>query len=274
MENWFKFRILPITVAMCCLTIVVKFTAVMQGESHIEVLLASSAIAEDEKPEAEAKEEKAASAEAEKEASGDAKEEASAETKDDTKSDEESDTKEGKKSGKKGKEENEHVSDTPPDEGMLSEKCKFNQIEVDILQNLSGRRQEIEKWADDVKMQETVLKATEVQLDQKMADLQSLKNEVQVMLKKYEGKEAAELKSLVKIYENMKPVDAARIFNEMEMEILLEVVDMMSERKAAPVLANMIPTKAKDLTVELAEKRRLKNKVMDGLAGAPEVPAL
>jgi flagellar motility protein MotE (MotC chaperone) len=264
MENWFKFRILPITVAMCCLTIVVKFTAVMQGESHVEVLLASSAIAEDEKPEA-AEEEKPAQDKAEKEASSDKEE--------DKKEDKKSEKTDEKKSDKKDKkDENENVSEKAPDEGMLSEKCKFNQIEVDILQNLSGRRQEIEKWADDVKMQETVLKATEVQLGQKMTDLQSLKNEVQEMLKKYEGKEAAELKSLVKIYENMKPVDAARIFNEMDMEILLEVVDMMSERKAAPVLANMIPVKAKDLTVELAEKRKLRNKVMEGLAGAPESP--
>jgi flagellar motility protein MotE (MotC chaperone) len=202
-----------------------------------------------------------------------AEKEASSDKEEDKKDGKESKNADEKKSDKKGeKDENENVSEKAPDEGMLSEKCKFNQIEVDILQNLSGRRQEIEKWADDVKMQETVLKATEVQLGQKMTDLQSLKNEVQEMLKKYEGKEAAELKSLVKIYENMKPVDAARIFNEMDMEILLEVVDMMSERKAAPVLANMIPVKAKDLTVELAEKRKLKNKVMEGLAGAPESP--
>jgi flagellar motility protein MotE (MotC chaperone) len=253
MENWFRFRIIPLTIAMCCLSMVVKFTAVMQGESHIEVLMAANAVAE-ETPEAEKEkqEEPAKAAEAKEEASEEKTEEAKAEEK----------PKQDKKD-KKDKKEEEKPQPAPEDK--FSEKCRFNQIEVDILQNLSARRQEIEKWSEEVKMQENVLKAAEVQLNQKMQDLQSLREDVQAMLKKYEKKESGELKSLVKIYENMKPVDAARIFNEMEMEILLEVVDLMSERKAAPILANMIPVKAKDLTIDLAEKRKLKNKALQGV---------
>jgi flagellar motility protein MotE (MotC chaperone) len=41
------------------------------------------------------------------------------------------------------------------------------------------------------------------------------------------------------------------------MPVLLMVVDRMSERKVAPVLAAMSPTKAKDVTVQLAEQRKL-----------------
>lgn len=256
MDNWFRFRILPITVAMCCFSIVVKFTAIMQGESHIEVALAAEAVAEEEaapaaeeKPKEDAKPEESAKEESEEAPAESSSKETTKDAAD-------------KKDTEKKTEETSETAVAPED---ISAKCRFNQIEVDVLQNLSARRQEIEKWAKDIQMQETVLKATEVQLDQKLADLQTLKDDVQSMLKKYEGKEAAELKSLVKIYENMKPVDAARIFNEMEMEILLEVVDMMSERKAAPVLANMIPTKAKDLTIDLAEKRRLKIRAMESL---------
>ena len=51
--------------------------------------------------------------------------------------------------------------------------------------------------------------------------------------------------------------DAARIFDEVEMPILLLVIDKMSEKKAAPILAEMDPKKAKQITVQLAEQRRV-----------------
>jgi flagellar motility protein MotE (MotC chaperone) len=220
------FRILPITIAACCFMMVVKTAALLQGEEQWQEVLAPSAIAEDAKP----AEEKA-----------DKKEEVKAEKKKSDNADKKADK-----------------IEVAPKPEELAEKCQFNQIEVDLLQSLSARRKEIEKWADDVKIQANVLKATEMQIDQKIAQMQKLQTDVQEILKKYDAKEKVELKSLVKIYENMKPKDAARIFDEMEMNILLDLVDMMSERKAAPILAGMNPLKAKNLTIELAEKRQLR----------------
>ena len=60
---------------------------------------------------------------------------------------------------------------------------------------------------------------------------------------------------LVKLYEAMKPRDAATIFNDLDMPVLLQVVDRMKEAKAAPVLAAMQPDKARDLTARLAQMR-------------------
>ena len=53
----------------------------------------------------------------------------------------------------------------------------------------------------------------------------------------------------------MKPRDAATIFNDLEMPVLLQVVDRMKDAKAALVLAAMQPDKARDLTAKLAQLR-------------------
>jgi flagellar motility protein MotE (MotC chaperone) len=58
----------------------------------------------------------------------------------------------------------------------------------------------------------------------------------------------------------MKPKDAARIFEELEMDILLPVVERMKERKTAPILAKMNADKAKAITTELAQRRLLPEK--------------
>ena len=53
----------------------------------------------------------------------------------------------------------------------------------------------------------------------------------------------------------MKPKEAARIFNQLEMDVLLKVIDRMKSTKTAPVLAAMTPERAKELTMRIAERR-------------------
>ena len=55
----------------------------------------------------------------------------------------------------------------------------------------------------------------------------------------------------------MKPKNAARIFERLEMEILLDVVERMREAKTSLIFAAMDPAKAKAVTSRLAERREL-----------------
>jgi flagellar motility protein MotE (MotC chaperone) len=43
----------------------------------------------------------------------------------------------------------------------------------------------------------------------------------------------------------------------MDMDVLLDVIDRMNERKVAPILALVTPTRAKEITFELAQRRQL-----------------
>ena len=137
-------------------------------------------------------------------------------------------------------------------------KKEFSQVEIDLLQSLAKRRQELDEWSKQVQLKENMLIATEGRIDEKIGSLQKMKKEVEVLLAKYNEQEDIKIRSLVKIYESMKPKDAARIFEELDMPVLLTVVDRMSERKVGAVLAYMSPGRAKDLTVQLAEQRKLK----------------
>lgn len=146
-------------------------------------------------------------------------------------------------------------------------KQRFSQIELNILQSLAARREKIEKWEEEVRTKENLLAATEVRLGKRIEEIKTLEQNVRTLLAQYEKQEDANIRSLVKIYENMKPKDAARIFDELEMPVLLMVADRMAERKAAPILAKMNPVKAKELTVELAEQRKTLNATKQALDG-------
>lgn len=62
---------------------------------------------------------------------------------------------------------------------------------------------------------------------------------------------------LVRIYATMKPKEAARIFDALDMPILLAVMENMKESKSAPILASMSVERARALTEELTNRRRL-----------------
>ena len=101
-----------------------------------------------------------------------------------------------------------------------------------------------------------MLEATEQRINGRIDEMKTLQTEVKALIDNYKAQQDADVKSLVKIYENMKPADAAAIFDELDMPILLSVIDKMSERKVAPVLAAMTPKRAKEVTEELAELRK------------------
>jgi flagellar motility protein MotE (MotC chaperone) len=133
----------------------------------------------------------------------------------------------------------------------------LTQSEIDLLQQLAVRRETIETREREINMREGLLKAAESRIDKKVQEMKLLQGTVEKLIGTYSEQQAAKVASLVKIYENMKPKDAARIFEELDMDTLLLVAERMKERSLAPIMANMDPSKARDVTVDLARRRQL-----------------
>ena len=129
--------------------------------------------------------------------------------------------------------------------------------EMALLQQLAERRRVLDRRAAEIDQRSALLSAAEERVQLKIDELADLQFTIENLLVRHDEQEEARMQSLVKIYENMKPKDAARIFEELDMVVLLEVVDRMKERKVAPVLAKMNPDRAKSVTLELAQRREL-----------------
>lgn len=133
----------------------------------------------------------------------------------------------------------------------------YSKEEMKILQELSNRRQTLDKTEESLNMKANVLKATENKLEQKVSELKSLQDQVSELMQGYSEQENAKYRSLVKIYENMKPREAAKIFDELEMDMLVQIITRMKESRSAPIIASMHPAKAKELSVELTKHQSL-----------------
>ena len=140
---------------------------------------------------------------------------------------------------------------------QLRQTAQLSQAELDVLQQLTERRKVLDEREGALMERASLLQAAETRIDQKIQDLRDLRATLEQLTRIRDDQEEMKILSLVKIYETMKPKDAARIFHELDMDTLLLVVDRMKERKLAPVLAEMNPNKAMEITVELARLRQL-----------------
>lgn len=81
--------------------------------------------------------------------------------------------------------------------------------------------------------------------------MQDYEQRLKKLMTEYNQEEKAKITSLAKLYTTMKPKDAARIFNTLEMSILVPLLKEMKPSASSAILSQMNSEKAKAVTTEL-----------------------
>jgi flagellar motility protein MotE (MotC chaperone) len=123
-----------------------------------------------------------------------------------------------------------------------------------ILEHLQQRRQELEKRARELDIREGLIADAEKRVESKLLQIKESQQQLVVATQKKDEAETARFKGLVTMYENMKPRDAAKIFDRLDVNVLLQVASQMSPRAMSEILALMSADRAQQLTVELANR--------------------
>jgi flagellar motility protein MotE (MotC chaperone) len=134
---------------------------------------------------------------------------------------------------------------------------EYSDVQMELFDDLSQRRSDLDKRDREMSVREALLKAAQQEMEQKFKELSSLRSEIEELLIEQSDEEKERIASLVKIYEGMKAKDAARIFNTLDLDVLIQVVTRMSERKSAPIIAAMSADRARTVTVMLSEQKQL-----------------
>ena len=130
-------------------------------------------------------------------------------------------------------------------------------VKMQMFTDMAERRKELDKREQALVTREALLQAAEQEIDRKYQEMDALRTQIEKLLEEQSEEEKARIASLVKIYEGMKPKEAARIFDTLDLDILVNVMSLMSERKLSPILASMNPERARTVTIMLAEQKTL-----------------
>jgi flagellar motility protein MotE (MotC chaperone) len=135
-----------------------------------------------------------------------------------------------------------------------------NRTEVRYAEELKVPKIRISDDSRQVELRERLAEASERRIDAKLTELRNMQAQ-QTQQQSVKVQETnSQFASLVKLYEQMKPKDAARIFEKLDMPVQLAVATRMKEQRMAAIMASMSPDSARALTMEMANQARLGRK--------------
>ncbi|MFM1976894.1 MAG: hypothetical protein RL145_1740 [Pseudomonadota bacterium] len=162
----------------------------------------------------------------------------------------------------------------------LAKEAGISAAEFRLLQTLQERRQTLDTRERDIVTRENLLASTDAKIQERMAALKAVEGNLQKLLGQVDDLESQRITSLVRVYEKMKPKDAAAVWEGLDTEVLLKIAQKMKEQPLSLILAKMSPERAREITRRLAEIDAPALPVMAGNppaaaqnAAAPAAPA-
>jgi flagellar motility protein MotE (MotC chaperone) len=123
-----------------------------------------------------------------------------------------------------------------------------------VLERLQARRQELEARAREIDIRESLLKAAEKKVESKVEELKGVESRISTETTQKNEAEAARFKGIITMYESMKPKDAAKVFDRLEMPVLYQIASQIAPRKMSDILGLMSAEVAERLTTEMARR--------------------
>jgi flagellar motility protein MotE (MotC chaperone) len=137
---------------------------------------------------------------------------------------------------------------------MAKSKAPISRVAADLSREATAKPINSADRERQIQLREGLLAASESRINAKLAELKSLEEKNKSTAGAIPDKLNSPLISVVKIYETMKPKDAARIFEKLDLNVQLSVASKMKERAMAAMLAEMSPDSARRLTMEMVAK--------------------
>jgi flagellar motility protein MotE (MotC chaperone) len=147
--------------------------------------------------------------------------------------------------------------ETPRSDGTLvypDQTPPLSASERAILERLQSRRQELEARAREIDIRESLLKAAEKRIESRVEELKGLESRINTATEHKAEADSARFKGIITMYEGMKPKDAAKVFDRLEMPVLIEIASQIAPRKMSDILGLMTTEAAERLTVELTRR--------------------
>jgi flagellar motility protein MotE (MotC chaperone) len=141
-----------------------------------------------------------------------------------------------------------------PTAAELAKEAGLSPAELQVLQSLGTRRGQLDEREQSLDVQVQLIAAAEAKLDSRIGQMTSLKADIQALLGQADQQQQAETGRLVKVYEAMKPKDAAARITLMSDAVRLPMTAAMKDRALSAILAQMPPEDAKALTEKLANR--------------------
>jgi flagellar motility protein MotE (MotC chaperone) len=138
----------------------------------------------------------------------------------------------------------------------FAEQAGLSATEVEVLQSLGARRTALDQRETDLSTQAQLVEASQKRADERLAEMKRVQAQLELLVNKVNEEQNARMAGLVVVYSKMKPKDAAKIFEGLDNDVLLDVATRMKQTVLAPIMGSMSPEAARKLTKAIAEQKK------------------
>jgi len=125
----------------------------------------------------------------------------------------------------------------------------------DELESIEAQRAALERKRRAVQIAENDLITQKRIIEEEKSRLNQMIKRIEKLVGKLDEEEAKKVSKLAKLYESMKPQDAAKIASSLDIDMLTNIVASMKEKKAAKMLSALPPKKAAEISRRLGRSK-------------------
>ncbi len=128
--------------------------------------------------------------------------------------------------------------------------------ELNHLMKLADRKKELDAREEELNRMETEMAKQKDELQKKVTDLEKMRNSISSILEERVKADDQKIETLVQFYSNMKPPQAAKVFETIDEDLAVQILGRMKKKNAAEILNLMKAEKAMMFTEKYAGYKR------------------
>lgn len=128
--------------------------------------------------------------------------------------------------------------------------------ELDHLSKLREKKKELDSREEEIARVEAELQKQQADLEVKIKELRETREQISRMLEDRVKADDQKVETLVQMYSNMRPPQAAKVFETLDEDLAIEILGRMKKKNAADIMNLLKPEKAQVFSEKFAGYKR------------------
>ncbi len=157
--------------------------------------------------------------------------------------------------GKEKTEEN-SIKKAASSEKGVEDKDASEDESFDHFTKLNARKKELDEREEELNRLDQELQTQKAELDKRLKELEDVRRGISSVLEDKVKVDDKKVDTLVLMYSDMKPPQAAKVFETMDEDLAVEILGRMKKKSAADIMNLLKPEKAQVLSEKFAGYKR------------------
>lgn len=157
-----------------------------------------------------------------------------------------------KPSADKAKTEKAAPSDAKGDALAETKSADNSGIDFDFVRDFKERKKALDQKEEELKAWEAEIQTQKSELDTKISEIQKIRKDISAQLEERVKADQAKIDTLVQVYSQMKPSQAAKVFEALDEDLAVDILTKMKKKSAADILNLLKADKAQVLSEKFA----------------------